>query len=162
VRRRAAGAAAALLLVGAAAGGCGGKQQKSATNALTWEKAGPAYKPPNLPTDRVLLAHVRNSSNAPVLLDASKLVVRDASGTVLKSTGRYIAGYAHGLYGAFQKPSELPPQELTRLGYRITLAPGKSAPLAVAWRLRSGSKEPATVNYGSGTLTLPRGSTPGS
>lgn len=160
--RRAAGAAVAVLLLGASAGGCGGQKQKSAVDALTWDKAGPAYKPPNLPTDRVLLAHVRNRSKAPVVLDASKLVVRDASGTVLKSNGRYIAGYAHGLYGAFQKPSELPPEELTRLGYRITLAPGKIAPLAVAWRLRPGSKEPATVDYGSGTLTLPRGSTPGS
>jgi len=150
--KRAAGAAA--LLAATLAAGCGGS--KSDATPLAWEGTPVAYRPANLPTDRVLLAKVRNASSKPIRLDAAKLVVRDASDTVMRSSGRYIAGYAHGLYGAFQKPDPLPPGELKRLGLVITLAPGKTAPLAVAWRLKSDAKEPARVDYGGGSLALPR------
>ncbi len=145
--------AAAALVVG-----CGGV----AKEPLAWQGTPVAYRPPNLPTDRVLLAKVRNTSQKPVLLDASKLVVRDAQDKILRSSGRYVAGYAHGIYGAFQKPDPLPPDELKRLGLLITLPPGKTAPIEVAWRLERGSVQPARVEYGRGSLPLPRAARAGS
>lgn len=148
-------AIAAALAVAGAAAGCGGTAKGDGAARVAWVTTPVVYKPADLPRDRVVLAKVRNTSKADVHLVASKLVVRDAQGRVLKSAARYIGGYGHGLYGAFQKPDPLPPQELTRLGYEVTLKPGATAPLSVAWRLPAGAKEPATVDYGGGTLRLP-------
>jgi hypothetical protein len=66
-----------------------------------------------------------------------------------------VAAYAHGLYGAWQKPSQLPPGELSRLGQVIDVRPGAVVPLAVAFRLGSGTRPPLRVDYGPGTLRLP-------
>lgn len=151
--RRAAIAAAALAAV--VATGCGGSAKAGSAAGVRWVSTPTVFKPQNLPRDRVVLAKVRNASGKPVRLEAAKLVVRDADDHVLKSAGRYIAGYGHGLYGAFQKPSPLPPQELTRLGYVVTLAPGATAPLSIAWRLPAGAKEPVRVDYGGGELAMP-------
>lgn len=154
---------AALAAAAVLTAGCGGASKPASSSApLAWQGTPVAFQPHDLPQDRVLLAKVRNTSGAPVRLDATKLVVRDASDRVLRSSGRYIAGYAHGLYGAFQKPDPLPPDELKRMGLAITLAPGKTAPLAVAWRLAPGSREPARVDYGAGSLVLPQRAKPGS
>jgi hypothetical protein len=142
--------------MGMAVAGCGGDDDKTSGAPLTWTKEPVAYVSRDLPHDRVILAQVRNRSSDPVHLVASKIVVRDASGTVLRSHGQYIAGYAHGLYGAYQRPARVEASESRRLGLDITLEPGKVAPLAVAWRLKPGSREPATVDYGEGKLTLPR------
>jgi hypothetical protein len=159
--RRAAGAAA--LAAATLAAGCGGASKPASSSApLAWQGTPVSYASPDLPRDRVLLAKVRNTSSAPVRLDAAKLVVRDAADRELRSSGRYIAGYAHGLYGAFQKPDPLPPDELKRMGLLVTLAPGRTAPIFVAWRLTPGAKEPARVDYGGGSLALPERTTPSS
>jgi hypothetical protein len=152
--------AAAVAAVAAAAvvAGCGGKAAPA--SPLAWQGTPVAYRPVDLPTDRIVLAKVRNDSGKPIRLEAAKVVVHDADGKVLRSSARYIAGYAHGLYGAFQKPDPLPPDELKRMGLVITLAPGKTAPLYVAWRLAPGSKEPARVDYGAGSLALPQRTKP--
>ena len=161
--RRAGASVPAAVVAAALVAGCGGSKKAdcgwtcySPEVPLAWVTTPVAYRPQTLPRDRVLLAKVRNASSTPLRLEAAKLVVRDATGKVLRSEGRYIAGYAHGLYGAFQKPDPLPPDELKRLGLVITLAPGKTAPIELAWRLAPGAKEPATVSYGAGTLPLPR------
>jgi hypothetical protein len=146
----AAGAAAA-----AAIGGCGGARDQP---PLAWKGTPQAFRSKTLPHDRVVLATVRNASSHPLHLEAAKLVVRDAGGHRLVSTAQFVAAFSHGLYGAFQQPSELPAEELSRRGLVVTLRPGASAPLTVAWRLAGGSREPATVDYGSGRLTLPRAS----
>ena len=146
----------AAMAAGAVMAGCGSDDDKASGAPLAWTKEPVAYVSEDLPNDRVILAQVRNRSSDPVHLVASKIVVRDAAGRVLRSHGQYIAGYAHGLYGAYQKPARVESSESRRLGLDITLPPGKVAPLAVAWRLKPGSREPATVDYGEGKLTLPR------
>lgn len=157
--RPAATVVAAGALALAALSGCGGST--SGDDApLAWKGTPTAYRPADLPNDRVVLATVRNRSSKPVRLEAAKLVVRDAGGHVLRSSGRFVTAYAHGLYGAFQKPDPLPPDELKRLGLVITLAPGRTSPLYVAWRLTRGSTEPVTVDYGKGRLTLPKAARP--
>ena len=147
--------AAALAAAAVVAAGCGGDNE-DAGQALTWTTTPVAYVAEDLPNDRVVLAQVRNRSSKPLHLVASKIVVRDAAGKVLRSHGQYIAGYAHGLYGAYQRPKRVEASESRRLGLDIRLAPGKTAPLFVAWRVKPGTREPATVDYGAGTLTLPR------
>jgi hypothetical protein len=155
VRRaaRAAFAAGAVALAVSAIAGCGGAVDQP---PLAWKGEPQAFRSKTLPHDRVVLGTVRNASSKPLHLEAAKLVVRDAGGHPLISTAQFVAAFSHGLYGAFQQPSVLPPQELTRRGLVVTLPPGASAPLTVAWRLAHGSREPATVDYGAGRLTLPR------
>ena len=134
-------------------GGCGSAHPSA---PLRWQGALQAFNPADLPHDRVMLARVRNVSSRPVRLVASRVVVRDSRGRVLKSSARFIASYAHGLYGAFQQPSTLPPQELSRLGEVITLPARAAAPLALAWRvLDDNATAAATLDYGSGRLSLP-------
>ena len=155
--RRAAAltAVASLAALAGCGGGNGGGTPGSDRPALAWKATPKAFRPHDLPNDRIALATVRNVSGKPVQLDSAKLVVRDADGHVLRSSGRFIAGYAHGLYGAFQKPDPLPPDELKRMGIRITLQPGRTAPVYVAWRLLASSRSPATVDLGPARLSLP-------
>lgn len=148
----------AVALAFAGLAGCGGS---TAAAPLAWVGTPVAYKPQNLPGDRVLLTKVRNASDAPLTLEAAKLVVRDADGKSVRSSGRYIGGYGHGLYGAFQKPDPLPPGELKRMGIVITLKPGETAPLSIAWRLPQGFTAPAHVEWGGGSLPLPTAARPG-
>lgn len=150
-------AAAAAILVFALAGaaGCGGGANGGGGPPLAWVGGPQVFRPASLPNDRVAVGTVRNTSSKAVELTASHVVVRDAAGRRLVSTAQFASGYAHGLYGAYQKPSPIPPLELRRLGLVISLAPGKTSPLAVSWRIPKGAKLPVSVDYGSGKLALP-------
>jgi hypothetical protein len=157
---RALPAAVAAVTLGVLAGcGDGGRNAGAAASSppLRWTAAPQVFTTKALPRDRVAFGSVRNTSSKVVVLDAADLRVIAADGRRLRTTGQYAAGYAHGLYGAFQKPDPLPPGELSRLGKVVRIAPGKSAPLAVSWSFPAGSDttRPASVDYGPGRLTLP-------
>lgn len=144
----------ASVALAAALAGCGGADKPA--SSLAWKGKVSAFEPPDLPTDRVVVSEVRNAGSDPLDLDTRKMVIRDAAGKPLDASVRFIAaGFAHGLYGAFQQPSERTPDEVRRLGIAITLPPGKTAPITVAWRLKPGSREPARLEYGAGRLQLP-------
>jgi hypothetical protein len=153
--RPAAAAAALPLACAALLGGCGGSRREDGANPLQWARAPLMFRATGLPRDRVVLGTVRNRSGRAVHLVAARVTVRDAAGRRLRSWGQYIAGYAHGLYGAYQKPHPLPPGELRRLGLEIDLAPGRTAPLAVAFRLAPSTRAPVRIDYGPGTLAVP-------
>jgi hypothetical protein len=104
----------------------------------------------------VVIGTVRNDSFKDVKLDASKLTVKDGDGRPLRSSAQFAASFAHGLYGAYQKPNPLPPDELSRLGLRVTIRPGQSAPLTVAFRVRRETRQPVRIDYGEGLLPVPR------
>ncbi len=149
LRRGAAGGLALIVLAG-----CGATPTDQAW--LTWKSRPAAFSPRTLPTDRVVLGTVRNASKrAWLVLDASQVHVVDAGGRRLRGSAQFIASYAHGIYGAYQKPVDVEESELLRLGLKIKLAPGRTAPLYVSYRLRPGLKLPVHVDYGSGTLPLP-------
>lgn len=139
--------------------GCGGSGKHAAASAspLRWTVAPQVFTTKALPRDRVAFGTVRNTTDKVVVLDAADLRVTAADGRHLRTTGQYAAGYAHGLYGAFQKPDPLPPGELARLGKTVRIAPGKAAPLAVSWSFPAGvdTTRPASVDYGRGQLPLP-------
>ena len=151
---RRAAVAGALALVLGLLGGCAGDDESS-IGPLEWKDRPQSFRSRGRSSDRVLVGTVLNSTFRPVRLEAAKLEVRDGSGNVLRSNGQFIGTYAHGLYGGFQRPKRLPPDELSRLGLVITLLPGKTAPFSLSWRLRPDSRGPVTVDYGEGQLVLP-------
>jgi hypothetical protein len=103
------------------------------------------------------MGKVRNTSiRDEFRVDASALRVVDADGRPVQAHAQFIASYAHGLYGAYQKPKREETSELLRLGIKLRLAPGREAPLYVAYRMRPGLKLPLHVTYPKGTLSLPR------
>lgn len=122
---------------------------------LAWEKP-TVLIPRTLRHDRIVIARVRNRSSQPLHLESARITVSDAAGRRLNATAGFTNSYAHGLFGAFQQPSALPHAELVRLGRVVDLAPGATAPFFAAWHLRPDSREPVTVDYGRGTLTVPR------
>ncbi len=146
-----AAAACAVAVLSIATAGCGDTHAKQ---GLTWVRPPTILAPRDLPTDRVAIGRVRNASAKTIHLTASRIVVRDADGRRLNSSGAYTASFAHGLFGAFQRPSQLPRAELVRLGRLLDLAPGVTAPFFAAWRLPRGSREPVRIDYGGGSLPV--------
>lgn len=148
----AAGAAIAVVLVVTAeepgTGAAGG--------VLAWDEPPLAFTPERLPDDRVAYGTVRNASLERLRASTSDFEVRDASGDQLVASVQFLGSFAHGLYGAFQRPDPLPPEELTRLGFEVDLETGQTAPLTVSYRLRPGTELPATLYYrGAPALELP-------
>jgi hypothetical protein len=157
VSARRAALAASLVTAAALTGGCGGSGRGDAaqTGTLTWTATPQVFRTRTLPDDRVAVGTVRNTGSRPLRLSAAALTVRTTGGSRLRSTGQFASGFAHGLYGAFQKPDPIPPGELTRLGLAVTIAPGRSAPLAVSWHQPRRMSGAPVVDYGAGRLPLP-------
>jgi hypothetical protein len=147
---------AALAALAVALGGCSsGGDDKKPSGGLAWDGAPQVFRPRDLPNDRVLIGQVVNNGSKTLHLNATKLVVRDASGRRLKSSGAYTATFAHGLFGAFQQPSQVPQKEAARLGHDIFLIPKDKSPFFAAWRIPAGSKGPFRVEWGGGELEAP-------
>jgi hypothetical protein len=148
--------AALVSLAAASLAGCNANHTNE-PGRLSWLGEPNVFKARNLPNDRVVIARVTNSGSKTLHLVASKLVVRDANGRALETTAAFNTTFAHGLYGALEQPTGGPPaQELARLGKTIYLSAGGSAPFYAAWRLDRGAKEPVRIEYGGGTLTVPK------
>ena len=113
------------------------------------------FRASHLPSDRVLTGTVENRSKRSLHIVAADVRVRDAHGAALRSDAQFINSYAHGLYGAYQRPKPLPPNELSRLGLVVTLPPGSVIPLTVAYRVTPKTRTPLRVDYGAGSLTVP-------
>src|SRR5690349_15391671 len=136
-----------------AAAGCGGDDKPS--SGLSWDGRPNVFRAAHLPNDRVVVAHVRNVGSKTLYLVASKVVVRDAAGHRLKSSAGFTPAFAHGLFGALQQPNPVPKAELLRLGKIVYLPAGATAPFFAAWTLGPKTKEPVTIDYGSGSLDVP-------
>jgi len=141
------------LAAGAFLAGCGGDDKPK--TGLSWDGKPNVYRAKHLPNDRVVIARVRNVGSKTLHLVAANLVVRDADGHRLKGSAAFTTTFAHGLFGALQQPKPVPPAELLRLGKVIYLPAGASAPFYAAWTLTPTTKEPVTIDYGSGSLTVP-------
>ena len=136
-----------------AVAGCGGGGDKP--SRLSWSGKPQVFRSRTLRHDRIVMAHVRNTSNKTLYLLASKLVVRDADGRRLNGSAAFTNSYAHGLFGAYQQPDPVPPAELLRLGKAVYIPPGASVPFYAAWRLGPHTREPVSIDYGSGSLKVP-------
>ena len=139
-----------------AVAGCGAGSHH-ATGPLAWAGTPHVLRSHDMPNDRVVVARVRNTGKTTLHLVAADLVVRDASGRRLFGSAAFTTTFAHGLYGALEKPKGgVPLGELIRLGKIVYLPPGASVPFYAAWRLKPGSREPVTVDYGKGSLPVPK------
>jgi len=123
--------AAAAVALGLAAAGGGGERAAR----LTWASPPRHLTPRALPADTILSGEVRNDGLATAALRAADVRVLDASGRPLPAAARFLEAYAPG--GA---------------GRAATLAPGRTAPLTVAWR-GAGARR---IVLGSMTLGIPR------
>ena len=148
------GPAVAIAVAVLASAGCGGADKPS---QLSWSGKPLVFRSRALPHDRIVYAHVRNTSDKTLYLVAARLVVRDADGRKLNSSAGFTNNYAHGLFGAYQQPDRLPPLELLRLGKAVYIPAGASVPFYAAWHLGPGTREPVSIDYGSGSLTVPQG-----
>jgi hypothetical protein len=144
--------AAVLAVASTAAAGCGSDTPKA---GLAWSGKPAVFRSHSLPHDRVVIAHVKNVSSKTLHLVAAKLVVRDADGHRLKGSAAFTNTYGHGLFGMLQQPKHLPAAELLRLGKVVYIPAGASVPFFAAWTLTASAKEPVSIDYGSGSLTVP-------
>jgi hypothetical protein len=134
MRAAAAAAGAALVLAG-----CGGGEGKSRSTGLEWKKEPLLFRATHQASDRVLTGTVENRSPRSLHIVAASIRVRDAGGATLRTYAQFVNAYAHGLYGAYQRPR--PPRSVI--------------PLTVAYRLAAGTRAPLRVDYGVGSLTVP-------
>jgi hypothetical protein len=134
--------------------GCGG-DDKPAKDALAWFDAPTVIVPATLKHDRILRAEVRNDSDGKVRVEAPKIKVYDDRGRPLKASATFAEGYLHSLYPPTRGPASLPDYELERLGKLAEIEPGKTATLTVSWREPAGRRTAATIDYGTGKLTIP-------
>jgi hypothetical protein len=149
----------ALLLLGDSGGESGGSRARAAAPAgpvrLAWKESPRMIRVAELPEDRILTGHVRNTSLRPVDLSVDRIEIVDAHGTRLKSTARFLQNFMHGLYppsmhvkgGRFER---------TRMGQIATIKPGQDLPLTLSWRLTAATAQPLEVRFGGGSLALPR------
>ena len=157
-RRLAAGLAAILLCAG---GGCGSGDRDAPTAGrpaegdLSWAREPRLVAPKTLPRDRILVGRVRNDSLRPVAVSAANVRVLDSGGDRLQASAVFLASYVHGLYPPTREPEQLPEEELRRTGRKAVIAPGKSAPLTVSWRRRTGPGAATRVDLGGAALPMP-------
>lgn len=142
-----AGVIVALLLLTGSAGGEQGK--------LGWEGESTVVQS-GRSTDRVLVGTLRNDSLEDVDLRADDVRVLDADGDEIRSTARFLAGFAHPLFAWSQEPEDIGDYERRRLGEIVTIKPGQTAPLVLSWRLASDDGSAAErVDLGAAVMTLP-------
>lgn len=152
MKQRLAIAAALLVVAAAAVVGVvaltgGDSESQAGGQVLSWEGEPLAIAPADLPRDRVAYGTVRNTSLEQLQASNGDFDVRDAGGTELDATVQFLGTFAHGIYGAYQKPDPLPEEELIRLGFQVDLESGETSPLTVSYRLEAGSKLPAMLYY---------------
>ena len=136
-----------------AAGGSG--EERSAGDGLGWQGRPLLVSPPNLPRDGIVTGQVRNETLRKMRLDASELVVVDDRGRRWRTSGRFLAGFAHGLWPPGQQVAVGSDAERERVGEIATLEPGEAAPLTVAWRRPRGGGRPVRIELGRLMLPVP-------
>jgi len=159
VSGRAKGAAAAVAAVALAlvllAGRGGDGATAQAPVRLAWQGTPQLIEVEGMPSDRILAGRVRNTSLRPVDVSVDRIEIVDARGRRLKSTARFLAGFAHGLYPPAQQVKPPGRFERTRLGEIATMKPGQELPLTLSWRVPPGGAAPTEVRFGGGALPLP-------
>ena len=134
--------------------GCG-DGSSSDGGAVAWDGDPVVVRQPELPDDTTVSGKIRNDTDADLALDVADAKVVHEDGTPVRSTVTFAEGYAHSLYPPRDAPKETPRQEAERLGRAVTIKPGKSGHLTVAWRLKPGEAPPVRVDLGDDSLVLP-------
>jgi hypothetical protein len=139
------------LLLGVLLAGCGAGGEPG--GPLTWQGEPYAGTPSKLlPSDHVVLGTIRNDSLKRVKVHYRDVRLLDADGRAVQAAVRFASAPVHSLYPPTREPDMVMAAEDLRIGRAIDLAPGKTAPLVVAWR---GDARPVAVDYRAGRLRLP-------
>ena len=141
-----------VLILAVAVAGHGGEPERGSGD-LVWEHQPHIYRNAALPHDRVLRGVVRNDSLRVVTLTARDLRVRADGGEELESAAIFAPTFIRGVFPQ-NRGEGIPENEQMRIGLRVRLEPGKSAPIMVSWRQRG--ERPTLVDYGNGSLPLPQ------
>jgi hypothetical protein len=153
LRRRATLALAASVAILA---GCGGGDDANDVGGLAWVAEPDVVAAPTGGTDRVVVGQIRNQGPETVRLVAERIDVRDADGRRLRSDGRFIDTFVHGLFSpADVPPGHQPLSERLRLGLAVVLEPDQTTPVFAAYD-SGGFAEPLTLELGEATLPIPR------
>ena len=134
----------------------GGESAQGAGD-LRWARSPAVFTPPRVPHDRILSARLRNDSLRRIRLSADELRLEDAGGRTIEATAVFLDSFVHGLYPPTRQPAQVSESELRRTGRLALMAPGESVPLTVAWRPAPDVEGPLRLDYGSGSLPVPRG-----
>ena len=125
-------------------------------DSLSWAAQPRLLTPATLPDDRILSGEIRNTSLRRVRLEARDIRIEAANGERVEGTATFTAGFLHGLYPPMRQPGRLSESELRRLGRLAILEPRQTVPVTLAWRLERREPAPVRVNYGQGSLPVPR------
>lgn len=109
----------------------------------------------NLPRDAIAFGRVRNNTLRAIDLEARDLVVVDDKGRRWRTSGRFMQGFAHGLWPPGGKVQNRSDFERERLGEIAKLDPGETAPLTVGWTRPPGAGKPVRIELGGPTLPIP-------
>jgi hypothetical protein len=139
-----------LILVVAVAGH--GGEPDMGSGDFVWEKQPHVYRNPELPNDRIARGVIRNDSLRVMTINARDLKVRASGGDELETAAIFAPTFIRGVFPQ-NRADGIPENEQIRIGLRLRLEPGKSAPVTVSWREHD--KRAALVDYGSGSLPLP-------
>ena len=144
-------AIAIVLVLAVAVAGHGGEPQLGGGD-LVWEHQPHIYRNAELPNDRIVRGVIRNDSLRVVTLTARDLTVRAGGGNELESAAVFAPTFIRGVFPQ-NRADGIPENEQLRIGMRVRLEPGKSAPVTVSWREHD--ERASLVDYGSGSLPLP-------
>ena len=133
-----------------------GSAREARGGSLTWAEPPRLLTPATLPDDRILSGEIRNTSLRRVRIEARDIRIETASGERVEGTATFTASFLHGLYPPMRQPGRLSESELRRLGRLAILDPRQTVPVTLAWRLEQGEPGPVRVNYGQGSLPVPR------
>jgi hypothetical protein len=126
-----------------------------AGGGIRWQAEPELISPPTLPRDGIVTGRVRNDSLRKLRLEADDLVVVDDRGRKWRTSGRFLSGFAHGLWPPGQEVARGSVSERERLGVIADLDPGEQVPLTVAWRRPRGGGRPVRIQLDRLTLPIP-------
>jgi len=120
-----------------------------------WQGKPEVVSASNLPRDAIVFGRIRNNTLRPLDLEASDLVVVDDRGRRWRTSGRYMQGFAHGLWPPGGKVTNRSDGERERLGEIAKLDPGETAPLTLAWTKPRGAGRAVRIELGGPSLPVP-------
>jgi len=142
----------ALAVLALAIAGCSGGGDNGAP--LAWQE------PPRLITTpthaRVLIGRVTNGSGDELVLKAAGLRLVDSEGRRVPASAVFLASFVKSNFPHNKGALNIPEEEQLRLGELAKIEPGGSAPLTVSWREPPGPRTAARVEYGRGSLPVPK------
>lgn len=150
-------ATAAAVLLPLIGGGDDGTPARPAGSAIGWQGKPLSIDVPALPRDHIVTGRLVNRSLRAAELDVEQVRLFDPRGRALRSTARFSAQFAHGLYppDSSENGGKTSDFERRRLGEIATLRPGQTIPVTLSWRVPAGAAPPVTVDLGPATLRLP-------